>query len=185
MFRNKIAGVFGAAVLLGVVAGTLAAFTAIHPLPAPPGSAAALAASGAATSTASASSATSGSSSPTGGSASPGANASPTATTAAVPAATRTPRPTPTVLPPGQGTLNNGRVVSISRDAGGVSGTFVLSVSGRIYTCVVTSSTTWVPNPPVPVTSFSLLRSGMDADVNGTMQTDGTTFVASSVSADS
>jgi hypothetical protein len=177
MFRNKIAGVFGAAVLLGVVAGTLAAFTAIHPLPAPPGSAAALAAADAATATASASTATSGSGSPTGGS------ASPTATTAAVPTATRTPRPTPTVLPPGASGTLHGRVVSVSRNADGVSGSFVLNDAGRLYTCDVTSSTKW-PVPPAPVNSFSSLRSGMDADVNGTMQNDGTTFLASSVSAD-
>jgi hypothetical protein len=67
----------------------------------------------------------------------------------------------------------NGRVASVGASS------FVLSVSGRHYTCTVTGSTQWtgVANG---IGTSSPLRADLIASVQGTMQTDGT-FTASIV----
>jgi hypothetical protein len=79
----------------------------------------------------------------------------------------------------GQPATLHGRVVSVST-SDGTTGTFVLSVSGRLYTCDVSSTTAWTS---LTVQSFSALRAGMFASsVQGQMQADGT-FAASSVNA--
>jgi hypothetical protein len=185
LLRSKVAGIVFAAVLVGLTGSALAVLTAAQPTTGISGSTGAVLANGASSSDPSATSTTAASpttDSPNPGN--PGNSATPTDTPVRVPTATRTPRPTPTVLPPGQVNNLQGRVVSVS-NGGGTSntGTFVLSVGGRLYTCDVTASTQWLASGFGARTSFSQLRSGDVASVTGMLQPDQITVAAASVNA--
>jgi hypothetical protein len=195
LLRSKVTGIVFAAVLVGVTGSALAVLTAVQPTTGTSGSTGAVLDNGASSSSPSSTSGSNNAVSPTSGSSNSGnpgdsgdattptdtAGAGATATAIPSPVATRTPRPTPTAPPPNwTGTLR-GRVGTVNDPNGGPTGNFTLTVGGVVYTCIVSTSTQW-PSPTV--SSFSALRPGMDANVNGQLQSNGTTFAANSVSAD-
>lgn len=118
--------------------------------------------------------ATTGSSSGSGGGANPTATTPPTATSI-LPTATPRPQPTPTNVPANQQIQIQGPVYSVSRS----TNSFTVLVGSLLYTIVTNGNTRFSG-----VTGLSQIERGMDANVTGTGNPDGSgSLLASSVEA--